>query len=290
MAWQQLTIEATRDHAPAIADWLERQGAEAVTMMDAADQPLYEPALATTPLWELTLVTGLFPAERAVAELVPQLASVVTPLPPWKLEPLADQPWERAWMDHFQPQRFGERLWVVPSWYTPPDPTAVNLLLDPGLAFGTGTHPTTQLCLLWLDSVITPGVTVVDYGCGSGILAVAAACLGAERVLAVDNDPQALTATRENAARNGVAERIEVCLPQQVVVTPHDWVVANILAGPLVELAPRLIELTRPGGGLALAGLLSHQAAEVTAAYADALALDPPLEREGWVRISGRRH
>lgn len=193
-------------------------------------------------------------------------------------------------MDNFQPMRFGQRLWIVPSWHEAPDAQAVNLLLDPGLAFGTGTHPTTALCLEWLDAQALDGVQVLDFGCGSGILAIAALLLGAREAIGTDIDVQALEASRDNAGRNGIADaRLSLFLPEQLPALQADVLVANILAGPLVSLAPQLSGLIRPGGLLALSGILAEQGQEVADAYAEAFDLDPIVVRDGWVRISGRR-
>ncbi|MEW6692942.1 MAG: 50S ribosomal protein L11 methyltransferase, partial [Pseudomonadota bacterium] len=202
-----------------------------------------------------------------------------------------DQDWERAWMDQFQPLRFGEKLWIVPSWIEAPDAEAVNILLDPGLAFGTGTHPTTALCLEWLDGADMAGKTVLDYGCGSGILAIAALKLGATDAWGIDIDPQALTATRDNAARNGIeASRLHTGLPGALPKDAlFDVLLANILMGPLIELAPTLTGHVRPGGRLVLSGLLGEQAEEVMAAYAADFDFDPPALKEGWARLTALR-
>ncbi|MBP3863108.1 MAG: 50S ribosomal protein L11 methyltransferase, partial [Pseudomonas sp.] len=201
-----------------------------------------------------------------------------------------DQDWERSWMDNFHPMRFGQRLWIVPSWHAAPEPDAVNLLLDPGLAFGTGTHPTTALCLEWLDGQDLKNCTVLDFGCGSGILAIAAMLLGAKHAVGTDIDVQALEASRDNANRNGVDPQLfPLYLPEDMPQVQADVVVANILAGPLVSLAPQLSSLVKPGGRLALSGILAEQGEEVAAAYAQDFDLDPIANRDGWVRISGRR-
>ena len=193
-------------------------------------------------------------------------------------------------MDNFQPMRFGQRLWIVPSWHEAPEPEAVNLLLDPGLAFGTGTHPTTSLCLQWLDGEPVQGLQVLDFGCGSGILAIAALLLGAERAVGTDIDVQALEASRENANRNGIdPARFPLYLPADLPGEPADVVVANILAGPLVGLAEQITRLTRIGGRLALSGILAEQAEDVRAAYAGCFDLEPTATLDGWVRISGTR-
>jgi ribosomal protein L11 methyltransferase len=193
-------------------------------------------------------------------------------------------------MDNFHPMRFGQRLWIVPSWHSAPEPDAVNLLLDPGLAFGTGTHPTTALCLEWLDGQDLTDCNVLDFGCGSGILAIAALLLGAKQAVGTDIDYQAIEASRDNAERNGIdASRFPLYLPEQLPAEQADVLVANILAGPLVALAPQLISLVKPGGRLALSGILAEQGEEVAAAYAATFDLDPLCIRDGWVRISGRR-
>ena len=286
MPWLQLIVESDPDGAEALAEQLSEAGAAAVTLEDAADQPIYEPDPGTTPLWQQTRVVGLFAVHDDVEALARQLCG---PSSRWRISPVEEKDWNRAWMDRFEPQHFGERLWIVPSWFEPPAPEAVNILLDPGLAFGTGTHPTTRLCLEWLDAHPPAGATVVDYGCGSGILAIAAAKLEATRVLAVDNDPQALLATRANAALNGVGERVEACAPNEPVEATADLLVANILAKPLIQLKPRFVDLLRPGGVLVLSGILSEQAQEVMQAYAADFVMHPPAEREGWVRLEGVR-
>jgi len=191
-------------------------------------------------------------------------------------------------MDNFHPIQFGERLWICPSWHTPPAPDAVNIMLDPGLAFGTGTHPTTALCLNWLDQADLKGKYVIDYGCGSGILAIAAALLGAERVIGVDTDPQALEATRANAERNGV--EIEAYLPGDCPDEPCDLLLANILAGPLQTLAPRFANLTKPSAELVLSGILEVQAQEVSDSYAAWFDMQAPTIKEDWTRLNGTRH
>ncbi len=290
MAWEELVIETDADFAPQLAELLDQAGASAVTFVDAQDDPIFEPPLDTTPLWARTVVKALFEQGAALRATLDRLqADHGEWIGQSRIERLPEQDWERAWMDDFQPLRFGRRLWIVPSWCEAPDPQAVNLDLDPGIAFGTGTHPTTALCLEWLDGHPPQGETVIDYGCGSGILAIAAALLGARHVVATDIDPQALEATRANAERNGVASRVEVVAPEQLPVMQADRVLANILAGPLAELAPRLIGLTRPGGTLVLAGLLDEQAETVAAAYHNHCRMAVGDRREGWSRLEGER-
>lgn len=293
MSWLQIRLAVTPDNAARHEPRLLTMGAVSVTFMDAEDQPIYEPDLGTTPLWNQTHLLGLFDDSASAAELEQQLHTLFADdLPEFVIEELPDQDWERSWMDDFQPMRFGQRLWVVPSWHSAPEPDAVNMLLDPGLAFGTGTHPTTALCLEWLDGQQLHDLHVLDFGCGSGILAIAALLLGARHATCTDIDPQALEATADNAGRNRLEpERLSLYLPPDMPAAQHDMVLANILAGPLVELAPQLAALCRPGGRLVLSGILAEQAAEVRAAYVSHFDLDPTHELDGWVRISGvRRH
>lgn len=291
MPWVQVRLAITPEQAPTYEDALLEVGAVSVTFMDAEDQPIFEPDLGTTPLWTHTHLLALFEDGTDEAALLAHLQLLTGgELPQHQVEIVEDQDWERSWMDNFKPMRFGRRLWIVPSWHEAPEPEAVNLLLDPGLAFGTGTHPTTALCLEWLDGQELAGDTVLDFGCGSGILAIAALLLGARQALGTDIDPQALEASRDNATRNGIDPALfPVYLPADLPADQADVVVANILAGPLVSLAGQLTSLVKPGGRLALSGILAEQAEEVRAAYADAFELEPTAERDGWVRISGRR-
>ncbi len=293
MPWLQLELEATPDSAEQLSELLQAAGAGAVTLQDAADQPLFEPPPGTTPLWNSTRVVGLFEADSDIPEVLTYLQQQLEPepLPRWHLNPLEDRDWVRAWMDNFQPMRFGEQLWICPTGYTPPQPQAINILLDPGLAFGTGTHPTTAMCLRWLDAHPPHDLAVIDYGCGSGILGLAALLLGADHVIGVDTDPQALEASRENARRNGVEDsKLDLFLPDNEPETKADIMLANILAQPLIGLAPHLASRTRPGGDLVLSGILSNQAREVMAAYEPWFVMDEPEQREEWIRLTGRRH
>ncbi len=292
MSWLQVRLAVTPENAANHEDRLLAMGAVSVTFMDAEDQPIYEPDLGTTPLWSRTHLLGLFEDSMGAATLEQELQhAFAAALPEFAIEELPDQDWERSWMDDFQPMRFGQRLWVVPSWHSAPDPEAVNMLLDPGLAFGTGTHPTTALCLEWLDGQQLQGCKVLDFGCGSGILAIAALLLGAEHATCTDIDPQALEATADNAGRNAIMpSRYSLHLPSEMPQQQYDRVLANILAGPLVELAPQLAGFCRPGGRLVLSGILAEQAEDVRQAYAGNFTLDPTSELDGWVRISGTRH
>ena len=265
MSWLQLRLDTSPDQVETLEALMLASGAVAVTMEDNADQPVLEPGVGETPLWGHTRLTGLYPADTPMAEVLATFPGELLQTANQRVEILEDKDWEREWMQHYQPMQFGQRLWVCPSWLEPPAADAVNLLLDPGLAFGTGTHPTTALCLAELDSMDLDGHVVVDYGCGSGILAVAALKLGAAEALGVDNDPQALAASRDNAGRNGVGgELFPVALPGQYDSdcwqNRADTVIANILAGPLMELSDTLLHFLKPGGTLMLSGLLDTQA------------------------------
>jgi len=289
MSWLQVRLALTPAQAETYEDLMLELGAVSVTFMDAEDQPIFEPDLGTTPLWSQTHLLALFEGDTDAAALEQRVQLLANGLV-YEVERLEDQEWERSWMDNFQPMRFGQRLWIVPSWHEAPEPEAVNLLLDPGLAFGTGTHPTTALCLQWLDGEPVQGRQVLDFGCGSGILAIAALLLGAERAVGTDIDVQALEASRENANRNGIdPARFPLYLPVDLPAEPADVVVANILAGPLVGLAEQITRLTRIGGRLALSGILAEQAEDVRAAYAGCFDLEPTATLDGWVRISGTR-
>lgn len=290
MAWVQFIFESTHDRAPSLSDHLTECGASAVTLEDSADQPLYEPGLGETPLWQATRVIALFPAAQDAQQIKTMLAHFLSPepVPAYRVEAIEDKDWEREWMDNFHPIQFGERLWICPSWHTPPNPDAINIMLDPGLAFGTGTHPTTALCLNWLDQADVKDKVVIDYGCGSGILAIGAALLGAKKVIGVDTDPQALKATQENAKRNNVT--IDTYFPKDCPDLPADILLANILAGPLTELAPTLAALTLPHGDIVLSGVLDVQAAELSAHYSHWFDMVPVVQREEWIRLNGHRH
>ncbi|EJL6481468.1 50S ribosomal protein L11 methyltransferase [Vibrio cholerae] len=293
MPWIQIKLNATNDNAEAIGDMLmEETGAVSVTFLDAKDTPVFEPLPGETRLWGDTDVVALYEADMDTSLILQQIkaSNMLAEGFAHKVEQVEDKDWEREWMDNFHPMQFGRRLWICPSWREVPDPQAVNVMLDPGLAFGTGTHPTTALCLEWLDNLDLNGKTVIDFGCGSGILAIAAIKLGAAKVIGIDIDPQALLASKDNAARNGVEDQIEVYLPKdQPEGLVADVVVANILAGPLRELSPIIKGLLKPGGQLAMSGILDTQAESVAEFYRDDLELDPIAEKSEWCRISGRK-
>lgn len=288
--WLQIDLSLGNFDAETIEDALMAAGAVAVTYKDAADDPVFEPWPGEMPLWQQTRVTGMFPANADINNVRAVLLGMLDTarLPEHRVEILEDRDWTREWLKNFKPVKFGRKLWVVPTAYTPPEPDAVNMMLDPGLAFGTGTHPTTALCLEWLDGLDLAGKTVVDYGCGSGVLGIAAALLGAAHVVCTDIDAQALTATQQNAKCNGVADRVHVFLPQDMPQVSADVVVANILAQPLIMLANNIAGLYKTGGDIGLAGLLREQADEVIAAYPNT-DMRVLKEREGWVLLSGRK-
>jgi ribosomal protein L11 methyltransferase len=256
MPWNEIRIVTSADEANDLSDHLTALGAVAVTFQDAGDEPIFEPKPETPRLWHQTIVIGLFDSET----LLESITESLDPLP-YQVWHIPDENWERRCLEDFKPIQMGKRLWICPSWHQPPDPQAVNVILDPGLAFGTGSHPTTRLCLEWLDASITPDQSIIDYGCGSGILAIAALKLGAKKALAVDNDPQALIATRDNAERNHIDSKDLITQgPDENITEPADILIANILAQPLKELASHLASLTKPGGKIALSGILKDQA------------------------------
>ena len=272
---------------------LQDLGASSITFVDRGDEPVLEPKPGEFRLWSDTLVRALFQAEPAnAARNLESLAAVLGPhiTRTARVHAVKNQDWERVWLADWKSMRFGRRLWVCPTAAEPPDdPNAVVVRLDPGLAFGTGTHPTTALCLQILDSLPVRDRNVIDYGCGSGILGIAALKLGAAHVTAVDLDPQALLATRDNAIRNGVSADIEVQGVDMEALQPAYCVMANILAGPLIELAPKLTAACEPGGYLLLSGLLKTQAYEVKAAYACGFDMVQVVERDDWCCIYARR-
>lgn len=290
MPWLQFSVEVAGERADAVSAAFDALAALSVTVVDAGDEPLLEPAPGETPLWHAVRVVALFDAaadpERVQRHLRDSLADPDLTI---SVERLEDRDWSSSWRDTFGAMQFGRHLWVCPHGELPPDPEAVVVHLDPGLAFGTGTHPTTAMCLEWLGAHPPAGVRVIDYGCGSGILAIAACKLGASQVQAVDIDPQALQATRENAARNNIETGIEVLYPEALGPRAVGLMIANILANPLIELAPELAGRVAAGGHIILTGILAEQAGAVMAAYRPWFRFSAPVCREEWVLLVGER-
>jgi ribosomal protein L11 methyltransferase len=324
MPFLQLTLLIGREDPAPFEDALFFAGATSVTLEDAADDPILEPAPGATPLWPTVRAKALFEGTADPEQTLARLKELSgSPLPNHEFALIADRAWEREWLKDFRPMQFGRRLWVCPNNERPalaacpllqagerelveasesaltPCPLpqagegelaeAVFIDLDPGLAFGTGTHATTALCLEWLDGADLAGKSVIDYGCGSGILAIAALKLGASSAIGIDLDPQALIATRDNAARNLVGSRLTVRTVEESAPAPADIVLANILSKPLLTLAPRLADLVLPGGDLVLSGLLANQADAVASRYAPWFDMAMPVQREDWVRLHGRK-
>jgi ribosomal protein L11 methyltransferase len=295
MEWQQFVMNLETLNPASVEEILVRHGAQSVTFSDAGDMPVLEPGPGETPLWARTRITGLFDADTDMARLLDDLRAslALDELPEYNVETIAEREWEREWLRDFRAMRFGTRLWICPGDSNPDQADAVVVRLDPGLAFGTGTHATTAMCLEWLDSLDLQGKTLLDFGCGSGVLAIAALKLGGAQAHAIDIDVQAVTATRGNAAHNAVQDRLTVSASADDIEGQFDIVVANILAGPLVELAATISGHVQAGGRLAMSGILSDQAATVQQAYAPYVDFDEPEFREQdgqtWTRLTGRR-
>ncbi len=290
MTWQQLIIQATPDNSGQISSILESFNAAAVTMSDGKDQPIFEPERGTTPLWDSVHITALFDVDTDINKVIAIISEQLGTTPVYKHDLLAEKDWVRAWMDDFKPMQFGKRVWIIPSHHVAPEPDAINIELDPGLAFGTGTHPTTAMCLAWLDKNIPHDnrdkLSVLDYGCGSGILALAAAKLGATTIYAVDNDPQAIDATLMNAKQNHV-DNIQALLSDHV---SNKWpdlqvdiLLANILAAPLIALAPLFQRYCHKNTRIVLAGLLSNQVNDICQAYANWCTLTIADQIDDWI-------
>lgn len=295
MDWRQFIMDLETLNPDSVEEVFARHGAASITLTNAGDKPVLEPAPGEMPLWADTRITGLFSPDTNLDALRDDLlrSLAIDTLPSHEVTELKDRVWEREWRKDFAPMKFGERLWICPGDAIVNDDDAVTVQLDPGLAFGTGTHATTSLCLDWLDGLPLHGKTMLDYGCGSGVLSVAALLLGCERATAMDIDPQAVTATRDNAARNGVDDRLQVTVSSDAIDGEFDVVAANILAGPLIELAERIAERVKSGCLLALSGILSEQVDQVLDAYRPWIVFDDAVMREQggqtWARLTGRR-
>lgn len=295
MAWISVSFLTDMAHAEALCDALLEAGALSASIEDAdagtpEEKPQFgEPGFDHAPAWDHSRIVALFDEDAPVGAMMTEATNLagLAKVPDFALARVEEENWVQLTQSQFDPIRVSGRLWIVPSWHESPDPEAINLILDPGMAFGTGSHPTTRLCLEWLEKTVTPGCSVLDYGCGSGILAIAAARLGAGEVVGVDIDPQAVTAARANAERNQVVARFEDSAAS--VRGEYDLVVANILSNPLRILAPTLCLLVRPGGSLTLSGILAEQAEEIIDVYAPWIPLAVADIREGWVCLSGIR-
>ncbi len=288
MPWQQLVFTTDAASADELSDLLTILGAEAVTLQDALDNPIYEPELTSLPLWSATQVTGLFPEQVNLHTIQTQLQSLLVnkPLPPCTISTLADQVWETTWMQDFKPMKFGDNFWICPSYTRIDAPHALVLKLDPGLAFGSGSHATTALCLHWLATHPPKDKIVIDYGCGSGILALAAIKLGAKKVYAVDISEQAISATKENASINHISsERLWVNSPQHLSAMYADMLLANILANPLIELASHFLTLLQTNADVILSGILKEDAKRIKNHYAKSFNLEKERSIQDWVLL-----
>jgi ribosomal protein L11 methyltransferase len=292
MTWWQFSLNCQASELEMVEDLMLELGAVSISLRDAGDEPIYEPLPGDNPVWQESIVTATFDEGRDPGLLQQQL---IDRLPDhlagevWQ-EDLQDQAWDQAYKQHFQPLQCAPDLWVVPSWSDPPDPAATIIQLDPGLAFGTGSHPTTALCLAWLGSSDIKGSRVIDFGCGSGILAIAAIKLGAKHVTAIDIDEQALSACQSNMKANAIAtDQILVCRPEETVSTSADLLIANILARPLIDFASRFASMVRPDGQILLSGILKTQLEDIQLSYQPFFELDPASYRDEWVCVSGKR-
>lgn len=288
-SWLQLICHTNSEHSDSVETAMENAGSLSITLQDAKDDPVLEPLPGEVPLWKELIITALFDKETDLGELAKTLENNKDKwhIAAFHIETLEDQDWERVWMKDFHPMKFGDNLWIYPSNYEMPDDDSTKIHLDPGLAFGTGTHPTTALCLEWLDQHPPKRLQVIDYGCGSGILAVAAAKLGAKHISAIDIDPQGLIATKENMQRNSITQEIISCyLPEEYSPEPSDLVLANILCGPLLELYPLLSSLTRTKGRLVLSGILEEQKDQIIERYSSSFTDFEVKILDNWASIN----
>lgn len=291
MAWIQFTTTVNKTLAERLSDAFIALGAVSVTFSETGEQEIFEPEIGTTPIWENTRVIALYDADTRPEPILQGISKALPDIAPSqiKIEQIEDKDWILEWMDQYQPMQFGANLWIVPSWLKAPNPNAVNLMLDPGMAFGTGTHPTTAMCLTWLDTNTPKNLSVIDYGCGSGILAIAAKKLGADLVQGTDIDPQAITASLDNAQRNQV--EINFQLVNDFASEPVDLLIANILAGPIKHLGAEFNRLVKPGGRLVLSGLLDTQADDVIEHYRQiGFNLSERQTQDEWALIAGYKN
>lgn len=290
--WQQLKIQLHSEDASSFEQILFDSDAISISYLDAEDQPVFQEEPGSTPLWDNTFLLCLFNAKTDLGSLLNKLRCNTKVLnnKSLNIELIEDQDWERSWMKDFEPIQFGEKLWICPSWLSPPEPNAVNIKLDPGLAFGTGNHATTSLCLRWLDQADVRGSEVIDYGCGSGVLSIASALLGAVKVHSVDNDPQAISATIDNSHRNKIpGDVLTTYLPEAVPLVHADILIANILERPLIDLSEKFAELVKKGGYITLSGLLEEQIPSLLSCYDRWFDMGAPQVEQGWVLLCGTR-
>lgn len=291
MPWKQLVIESSRDQAVLISDLMTSFGAQSVSLQDRQDEPVFDLLDGEQPLWSQTTVSGLWPENAELKSVIEQLTEAMAPLPlpHWRVETLVDQQWETVWLDRYQPISINDRLWICPVDKQPPGEILPTVYLDPGLAFGTGTHATTLLCLQWLTLLDLTDRSIIDYGCGSGILAIAALKLGAGSAIGIDVDAKALAVSHDNAKTNAVSSQFAAYLPTELTRDLQaDFVIANILAEPLIALAPVLEKMVARGGQLALSGLLESQVEQVQTCYRQAFDLELQI-KEGWAILTGPR-
>ncbi len=300
MAWQQLHIQCEKSQAELAETLMLEAEALSISLDDAGDQPLFEPLPGESPLWDDVIITALFDTSVNLEDLSQDVAQQVIATSVWQTK-VDDKDWEREWMKNYHPIECANNLWIVPKWLTPPNPTAVNIMMDPGLAFGTGYHATTRLCIDWLTEQDLTDKIVIDYGCGSGILGIVALKLGVKAVYAVDIDPQAVLATHQNAERNQVHTQLQAFLPQEFeqfcqdnAILPVDMITANILAKPLMSLAPYFATLLKPNGQIVLAGLIENQVNDVKTTYQQFFEMDGDFtfssqEDKHWHRLSGKK-
>ena len=290
--WQQLKIQLHSEDTSSFEQILFDSDAISISYLDAEDQPVFQEEPGSTPLWDNTFLLCLFNTKTDLGSLLNKLRCNTKVLnnKSLNIELIEDQDWERSWMKDFEPIQFGEKLWICPSWLSPPEPNAVNIKLDPGLAFGTGNHATTSLCLRWLDQADVRGSEVIDYGCGSGVLSIASALLGAVKVHSVDNDPQAISATIDNSRRNKVpGDVLTTYLPEAVPPVHADILIANILERPLIDLSEKFAELVKKGGYITLSGLLEEQIPSLLSCYDRWFDMEAPQVEQGWVLLCGTR-